>query len=483
MKKKTSPPISLRYRGLRAVIRLMLELYYKSIEVYAKNFLPRRGRTLFIANHQAGLVDGLLILGTNKIVVRTLIKHTLWENPVIGFFASGLGMIPVFRRQDYKEDDPALKDTSRHEKTFARVEQTFVEGDSVLIFPEGKSHDSPHLLKLKSGAARMLLQSEAHNDFRLGLTWLPVSLDFEVKDSPGSRVLLHYHPPRRVDKYQEMYRTDPEAAINALKTEMEDYLSEITINFRTWDERLFIERLTEVWLAQAPANLMLDRHNQLLKWKRVFEQTEPQNPQEWQRLRSLIQGLFMTFERIGILPFEIFRKPQKRERFALARLFSRLLLWSPPILAGTILWWIPTKVIRNATIKGAGAARDIVTAYHLVAACIVYPVWLFILWSAALTMLDGRNSLGVIVIAVCAGISSFVVPRRLRQDLRAAMNLYRYGSLQKAIDESREHIFEIWRIAAHLWNSSLRLQILIEDVSSKNENAVTPASSESASNN
>lgn len=459
--------ISLRYRFLRGVIRLVLELYYRSIEVYAKNFLPRRGRTLLIANHQAGLVDGLLILGTNRIVVRTLIKHTLWDNPVIAFFATGLGMIPVFRKQDMKENDPAAQDVHRHEKTFSRVEETFVDGDSVLIFPEGKSHDSPHLLELKSGAARMLLQSESHHDFRLGLSWLPVSLDFEVKDSPGSRVLLHYHPPRRVDKYQEAYAKDPEAAIRALKNEMQDYLSEITINFRTWEERLFIDRLTELWLCQTPAGLMLDRHNQLLKWKRVYEKTEKAHKADWEKLEKLIHDLFKTFERVGVLPFEIFRKPQKRARFARTRLFSRLLLWSLPILAGSLLWWIPTKIIRGITRKGAQDHRDIVTAYHLVAACVIYPVWLVLLWT--LSFANNVPSLPVLLISVCVGISSFVVPRRLRQDLRAAMNLYRYGSIHKALDEARISIGEVWQLAARLWNSSLKKEIMIEQVAPKNE--------------
>src|SRR5690606_31140151 len=111
-------------------------------------------------------------------------------NPVIGFFSSGLGMIPVYRKQDIPKETADAAQVDRHEKAFSSVENSWMRGHCVLIFPEGVSHDNPHLLKLRSGAARMLLQTEARHQFKLGLKYLPVSINYDEKDRPGSRALI-----------------------------------------------------------------------------------------------------------------------------------------------------------------------------------------------------------------------------------------------------------------------------------------------------
>ncbi len=458
----------IRYRIARLFIRMTLSLYYRSVEVYGKNFFPRRGRTLIIANHQTGLIDGILIIATNNITIRTLIKHTLWEQPLIAFFANSLGLIPVMRKQDLPEADAAQPGKNRHEKTFERVEQTFLSNESALIFPEGKSHDISYLQKLRSGAARMLLQIESKHDFRLDLRWLPISLDYEEKDRPGSRVLLHYHPSREIAKYKEIYAQDSEKAVALLRTEMEDYLSEITLNFATWEDRLFVERLTEMWLACTPTSQLLDRHNQLLKWKRVMEKTQLESAQDWAKLRKLVEKLHGHLTDSALQPKEIFKADEKSRRFAFSRIFSKMLFWAIPILFGRFLWWVPTTFIRYITIKGAKQNRDVVSTYHLVAACIIYPAWLLIFASIVGWFSSAWINTAFLILGISSGLSWLLVPRRMRTELRAALNIYRAGSLEKVIEESRVQIHEIWQLAARLWNMGLRRQVMIESLE-KNE--------------
>lgn len=453
----------------RNFIRIALQLYYRSIEVYGKEFFPRLGRTLIIANHQTGLIDGILIVATNKLTIRTLIKNTLWENPIIGFFATRLGMIPVYRKQDLKEGEAA--DANRHEQTFKKVEEIFVAGESVLIFPEGKSHDISFLQKLRSGAARMLLQSEAKHDFRLGLKWLPISLDFEEKDRPGSRVLVHYHIPRPVAQYQELYLRDSEAAVQALRNEMEAYLQDITLSFETWEHRLFLERLTELWLASSPSTGRLDQHNQLLKWKRIFEKTREDNPQEWQTLQKLVFSLHKTLEKHTLKASELFKRPTRRKGLVFSKLFTRVVFWFFPVLIGSFLWWIPTKLIRLITIKGAKQSRDIISTYHLVASVVIYPAWLLILTLPLFYVASGSALFGLFLVVVSSGLSWLVVPRRLRTEIQALFNTFRFGSLEKVIDGSQLELKEIWQLSARLWNTGLRRQILIEAPSAKTPGA------------
>lgn len=453
----------LRYVVFRAFAQGLLDLYYRSIEVYGRHLVPKNGRTLLIANHQAGLVDGLVIVGSTPLVIRTLAKNTLWDNPVIGVFATALGMIPVYRKQDVSAVDAAKSSADRNATMFNAVSAAFDQGQVVLLFPEGKSHDISHMQKLRSGAARMLLQNEGEHDFRLGLKWLPIALDCEKKDQPGSRIVVHYHPPRDVQKYRELYARDPEAAVEQLRAEMEDYLRDVTVNFATWDDRVFIERLTEIWLARSPAEKWLDRHNQLLKWKRIMDSNETEDQLLWAQLRESVSKLYASLTLLGLSPADIYRRSTPAWRRVAARVLVRVFIWAPVMAFGLAYWWLPTQLILAVTRKGA-TSKDVVASYQLVAGIIAYPLWSLLTLPWVAGFLGAEVGLGMALLTIASGIAILTVSRRLAPQLREVIALYRHGNMGNFVVSTDEKIQSIWTQAARLWNRGLRRQVLIEDL-------------------
>jgi 1-acyl-sn-glycerol-3-phosphate acyltransferase len=448
-----------RYRFLRHIIKGILSLYYRSIETYGTNFVPKRGRTLIIANHQAGLIDGLLVLASNKSVIRTLIKHTLWENPIIAYFANGLGMIPVFRKQDLRPEELSNSTSKdRNKNSFEKFEQAISAGENVLIFPEGKSHDTSYVLGLKTGAARMILQTEAKFDFRVGITWLPCSIDLEVKDKPGGRAVIHYHPPRKVEKYRDLYVHNSEAAVQALRKEMEDYLQEITLNYASWDDRLFIERLMEIWLCQSPNELLLDRHNQLLKWKQIHENNFvfPEEKTDWENLRRKVHKIHTTLELSNLSVKSVFEEVSSLEYRKMAtRILPSLLFWFPLMVLGYTFWFVPSKIILFVTHKATKGHRDIVATYHVVGSFILYPIWFLIFWLSAPWFIDPIAVVGLGAFFIFTGYAILNAARKVRVGFRELFKLYRYGSLRMLILDLRSEVFEVWTIGARLWNRAL----------------------------
>ena len=453
----------LRYLFFRSIIRFILNLYYRGIESYGTNFIPKRGRTLFVANHQAGLIDGILILGTTQQTIRLLIKHTLWENPIIGFFATGLGMIPVFRKQDLKPEDLANSTSAeRNKKGFESVERTMLDSENCLIFPEGVSHDNPHMLKLKSGAARMLLQTEDAHDFRLGIQWLPVSIDLEKKDKPGARVVIHYHPPHQIASLKDLYEKDPEKAVEKLRSDMQGYMSEITLNFETWQDRVFLERLTEIWLSGAPNEMLLDRHNQLLKWKRIMENTYnlPEERRVWDILRAKVEALQTTLHVAGISADEVLNPSTEHRRENLVKLMPTLLALAPLLLFGVVFWWVPLWLIKFVTEKGARGVRDVIATYHLVASLVFIPAWLTIVFLASYFYINTWVvGLGAVILGIASGLSLLISSQRIRVEFKEAINMFRYTSLEALLATSKTEIQDIWALAARLWNRALMGQV------------------------
>jgi glycerol-3-phosphate O-acyltransferase / dihydroxyacetone phosphate acyltransferase len=137
--------------------------------------VPAEGPLLLVANHPNSLLDPALVSTAARRPVRFLAKAPLFSVPVIGWLVRGAGSIPVFRRQD----EPALM--TQNADAFRAAYDALVSGSAIGIFPEGVSHDEPSITPLRTGAARIALESAT----RLGGAFpiVPVGLIFREKET------------------------------------------------------------------------------------------------------------------------------------------------------------------------------------------------------------------------------------------------------------------------------------------------------------
>ena len=66
------------------------------------------------------------------------------------------------------------------------------EGRTLCIFPEGISHNDPQLKQLKTGAARIALESEERHGWKQGVQLVPVGLNFRRAPRLRSRVTIDF---------------------------------------------------------------------------------------------------------------------------------------------------------------------------------------------------------------------------------------------------------------------------------------------------
>src|SRR5579859_4650377 len=155
--------------SLLGVFRWVVSLYFREVPS------ATTGGRIFGANHFNGLVDPILVLTNAPCPIAPVAKSTLWKVPVLRALLDAVGAVPVARRKD----DPN-KPAEANEEVFARVASHLGGGGNVLIFPEGVSHEEPHLVRLRSGAGRML--ARAHDEGARGLTYQAVGLEFDARD-------------------------------------------------------------------------------------------------------------------------------------------------------------------------------------------------------------------------------------------------------------------------------------------------------------
>ena len=152
------------------IARALVRIFYRVGRVGAP--VPD-GAVLLVANHPNALLDPPIIVATSGRTPRFLAKSTLFSMPVIGWFVSGAGAIPVYRRVD------AGADMSKNAEMFAAVERALAEGHAVCLFPEGMSHSTGRVEALKTGAARIALGAA---DDGTGVRIVPVGLNYDQQD-------------------------------------------------------------------------------------------------------------------------------------------------------------------------------------------------------------------------------------------------------------------------------------------------------------
>ena len=168
--------------SMTALARLLVRVFFRSIEVEGGDRLPASGPVVLVANHTNGLVDGLLLMTALRRYPRFLGKSTLFKIPPLWPFLKLAGVIPVYRTIDAEAGDHNVS-------AFAISHALLEQGGMVAVFPEGISHDEPALQPLKTGAARIALEA-AHGGGADGLVTVAVGLVYDAKARFRSRALV-----------------------------------------------------------------------------------------------------------------------------------------------------------------------------------------------------------------------------------------------------------------------------------------------------
>jgi glycerol-3-phosphate O-acyltransferase/dihydroxyacetone phosphate acyltransferase len=389
-------------RLVHAIFSIALRLFFRRIETSGVELVPQSGALLFVLNHPNGLIDPALVFCALPRRVSFLAKSTLFRVPVISFLVRTVEALPLYRRLDSGED---LKQNNR---TFEACHELLRRGRCIALFPEGVSHNSPQLLPVKTGAARIALGAISINpdasqpeDIQT-LRIVPVGLYYTSKTSFRSEALLRFGPymevhPVELDEEGEPPRTD----VKQLSSRIEAALREVTLNVESG------EALAEVIKAEELFSSIYESID--IKWtltqtfntlRRLAEGRKlqsAQQPERISRLRERILKYEHELEEIGIAPENLSVSLHSRwyvfNHFLLRTLLLLLLL--PLALTGAVIH-LPAYLLcvlfsRTFTRHGAD---EIAPTVKILAAMMLMPLtWIvatltvYFLWNWRLALL------------------------------------------------------------------------------------------------
>jgi len=381
-------------RLIRMAARLAVGVFFREVEVIGADRVPDRGPVLFVANHVNSLVDPTLLLARLPRRARFLAKSTLWKNPFVSPFLVLAGAIPVYRHQDQGVD------TTRNVETFDRCHQALATGGCIALFPEGMSHDEPRLQPLRTGVARIALEAEQRHG-PLGLRIVPVGLIFDDKNTFRSRALvLVGEELAPIEGAGEGPAAD---AVRRLTQRVADGLVEVTPNYRSWRDARVVEQAASLFARPLAEDTRRTRLAESFPLEKAFreglEELKTTDP-------AAVNALFADIRRYGrLLRVAGLRDEQVAARYSsplIARYLFRttltLLVWLPMAVVGTVIHWLPYRLVAEVA-RRAAPTPDTRATYKLFSSIFLFPsTWL--LWSTAAWCVAGWHAAAAALVAV-----------------------------------------------------------------------------------
>jgi 1-acyl-sn-glycerol-3-phosphate acyltransferase len=186
------------FDALRTALGFLLRLFFKQVEVGGRDQVPAEGGGILVSWHPNGLVDPGLILTQFPRRVIFGARHGLFGWPLLGFVLRSIGTVPIYRASDAATGDSSSRQAANRQSLDALAEQV-ARGSFSALFPEGTSHDQPHLVELKTGAARLYYRAlELSPPGAPRPVILPVGLYYDQKHLFRSRALVRFEPPLEI---------------------------------------------------------------------------------------------------------------------------------------------------------------------------------------------------------------------------------------------------------------------------------------------
>jgi 1-acyl-sn-glycerol-3-phosphate acyltransferase len=233
---------SVFYRICRWVIRGALGFYFTRIERFHPERVPLAGPVLFTSNHPNSLTDSFVIGTSVSRKVNFVATVQLFRIRLLRWMLTKCGVIAINR---VKDDPRAMRSVMQ---TFEACFQVLERGEAVAIFPEGITHDDPHLKTMKTGAARMALELEQRHSGKLGLRIVPVGLTFPAKATYRSEALVNFGEPIQVSDFLPGYAENRHERIQALNAEIERRIQALMILLPHLERARIVEAVKRLYL-------------------------------------------------------------------------------------------------------------------------------------------------------------------------------------------------------------------------------------------
>lgn len=311
---------------MRSYLRLALFFYYKKIEMNYQEPLCQDQARLFLANHQNGLMDPLII-GTKKGQFSYfLTRASVFKKEWVSKFLKSLLMIPIYRVRD------GWNTISKNGAVFKFCSDLLNDNTGIVLFPEG-SHDIKRYVRpLSKGFTRIIAETLSnHPDKEIEL--VPVGLNYRRPEEFADSVVLNFGIPIATKDYEDLNSKD---SVFKMKRDVHHALTKLTTHIDADDYNLVIQKLATLnadYLNPKEVNQCVSTHFEDCK-------TQPNQPQNFIKSVAKIGLSISLFIPYGIWKLIVepkIKEPEFTSTFRFGLVISLVPIFM--LLVSGILWF------------------------------------------------------------------------------------------------------------------------------------------------
>jgi glycerol-3-phosphate O-acyltransferase/dihydroxyacetone phosphate acyltransferase len=428
--------------------RLLVRIFFRSVEVEGLEHVPRDGGGIIVSWHPNALVDPVLILACMPRPVVFGARSGLFRWPLLGWLMRSVGTVPIHRTQDRADLSPEDRHAANL-RSLDALAKAVADGGFSCLFPEGDSHDAPHLLAIKTGAARFYYRARLLRPDGPPPAIIPVGLHYDAKRKFRSEVLVRFHPPLELPPSMDVTPTPDEAPdrargrVRQLTASIEQVLREVVHATESWELHHHMHRASKLLRAErakrAGAELgrpsMLEREVGFWRMWAGYHRWRELEPELTQELVDRVARYEEKLRALGMEDHELDRSPTRgrwhRAGLLIAQVITAFVVFPSLIFLAGAVNLGPYLIIRYGSRMAARKGKDHATI-KLAAGVVLYPI----AWSVAAVMAAGASfmlhevdplipaapvqaAIVVVLLSVAGGAAGIHYLRLVRETARA----------------------------------------------------------------
>lgn len=446
------------------LVRSLLKRFFREIEVTGLEHVPAEGGGLVVSWHPNGIIDPALILGEFPRQIVFGARHGLLKVPIFGQVLKAIGTVPIYRAQD-KGGGSEEERRARNRESLDALARKIAEGSFSALFPEGVSHDDPHLQELKVGAARLFYRAgQLMEPGAPPPVIIPVGLHYDEKEVFHSNVLVAFHRPLELPPELALLppdATDEEfrARCTGLTAAIEEALIATCHPTESWEQHHLMHRTRQLVRAergvragQSPgAPKMRER---TLGFRRVwtgYHASQERDPEGTEALMQRVAEYDADLEGVGLEDHQLDAPPKKASPLFWVRLAGQVallyLLLPPLLIVGVLVNGPPYLFLKWLAPRIAKKRKDLASIKFLTGLVIYPSVWCLVgglVWLGWINMDSAlppamANSpvaaaLLTLLLAAIGGISALRYTEQTQSTLRAIRVRLTQARYRKSIE-------------------------------------------------
>ncbi len=348
---------TLPYSMAREYLLFGFRQFYGEFIVNGKDNLPANdSAVIFAPNHLNALMDALAVsslMPPRKAVVY-LARADFFANKTLAKIMDFAKIMPAFRMRD------GFENLGRNNQVFHKCIEVMRFGHAVCLMPEGGQGEERKIRPLVKGISRLAFeaQQEFGNDKKVKI--VPVGIYLSDLIKTGKQIIINIGKPIDVQSYMDDYSKNQAIALNNIKNELHQKLSDLTLDLATSENYETFETITDIMAEEYvettekknPTYEKFKLRQQAAKTLAKIEKDDPELMSDLSRLTSNYQALLKKLH----FKSSIFSQLKSDETSTLR--FLSLLITLPIALFGFLTNFLPTFVpvwIRKAvTIEYSG---------------------------------------------------------------------------------------------------------------------------------